>query len=155
TSPANCWAAGRYGTQVGTTVLLNQMLHWNGKKWSLSTTPNPAGSVGDDFNELDGVRCTSPANCLAVGSYGTLGSPLNLLNETLRWDGTTWSQVTTPSPGGTAGDGAFSELIGLACTSAVNCWAVGSYGTLTVPETSLNQVLHWNGSAWSQVTVPE
>ncbi len=152
-SSANCWAAGRYGTQAGSTVLLNQMLHWNGKRWALASVPNPAGSISGDINALNSVRCTSTTNCMAVGTYGTLGSSFNLLNEALRWNGTTWSQVTTPSPGGSASGGAFSELDGLGCTTVTNCWAVGSYGTS--PGTSLNQALHWNGSAWSQVTTPE
>jgi hypothetical protein len=152
TSSASCWAAGRYGTQAGGIVLLNQLLHWNGKKWSLAAVPNPAGTASGDINALNGVRCTSASNCLAVGSYGTTSITLN---EALHWDGTAWSQVTAPSPGGSTGDGTFSELDSLACSSATNCWAVGSYGTFAPPETFLNQALHWNGTAWSLVTTPE
>src|SRR5262249_15282812 len=71
----------------------------------------------------------------------------------LHWNGATWSQVSTPSPGGTTGDGTFSELVSLGCTSPTNCWAVGSYGVF--PGTSLNEALHWNGTAWSQGATPQ
>jgi hypothetical protein len=148
TSSASCWAAGQYGTQSGGILLLNQLLHWNGKRWSLTTVPQPAGTDTGAVNALNGVRCTSPGNCLAVGTYGTA---VTMFNEALHWDGTAWSQVTAPSPGG-ASDGAFSELNSLACSSAANCWAVGTYGA---PETSFDQALHWNGTAWSQIPTPE
>lgn len=154
-SSANCWAVGEYGVESPTELFLNQVLHWNGRRWALKTVPNPGGTATNDISELNSVRCTSATTCLAVGSYGTLNSPTTLLNQALQWNGTTWSQVTTPNPGGTTGDGTFNDLVGLACSASANCWAVGSYGTFTFPGTSLNQALHWNGSAWSQVTVPE
>jgi len=118
TASANCWAVGVYSSSAGAD--LNEALHWNGRKWALASVPQPAGSASGDINELDSVRCTSASNCLAVGTYGTQ-TPVTLLNEALRWDGTAWSQVTTPSPGGTTGAGTFNELVGLACSSADNC----------------------------------
>jgi len=151
TSSASCWAAGRYGTQAGGTVLLNQLLHWNGKKWSLATVPNPGGTESGDVNEVNAVRCTSAGNCLAAGSYGTTSL---MVNEALHWNGATWSQVSVPNPGGSTGTGTFNELDSLACSSATNCWAVGFYGSLTT-ELRVNQALHWNGSAWTQVATPE
>lgn len=153
-SPANCWAAGEYGSQSGGILLLNQALHWNGRKWSLVPAPEPGGTGHGDFNALGSIRCRSASSCLAVGTYGTLGSTVNLLNEALRWNGSAWSQVVIPSPGGTS-DGAFSQLVSLACTSSSNCWAAGAYGSLSPSETFLNQVLHWNGTSWSVGAVPE
>jgi hypothetical protein len=77
-----------------------------------------------------------------------------VLNEALRWNGSAWSQLDIPSPGGTS-DGDISQLFSLACTSSANCWAAGSYGSAFPADTSLNQVLHWNGDSWSQADVPE
>jgi hypothetical protein len=62
--------------------------------------------------------------------------------------------VPTPQPGGTLTND-INELFEVVCVSAANCWAVGSYGVLTFPGTFLNQALHWNSSAWTQVTTPE
>lgn len=72
----------------------------------------------------------------------------------LHWNGSKWTNVTAPNPGGTS-SGLFNDLFGVACTSASNCWAVGEYGSFGVSgETILNQALHWNGTAWSVVPTP-
>jgi hypothetical protein len=39
---------------------------WNGSQWSLLSTPNLSNG-----GALQGVACTSPSACLAVGSYRT------------------------------------------------------------------------------------
>jgi hypothetical protein len=54
--------------------------------------------------------------------------------------------VATPNPGGTTADGDVNALLGLGCSAAGNCWAVGY---LDGSQGVLGQVLHWNGSAWS------
>jgi hypothetical protein len=146
---ANCWAVGGYGSS--SSAILNQVLHWNGHRWALVPVPNPAGTASADLNALNSVCRTSASNCLAVGTSGSF-SPFAMVNEALHWNGTTWSQVSTPNPGGT-GAGAFNGLNGLGCTTATNCWAVGSYGTFT--ETSFNQAMHWNGTAWTQIVTPQ
>jgi hypothetical protein len=51
-----------------------------------------------------------------------------------------------PNPGGTTTDGDENALLGIGCTSASNCWAVGFFAT---PPSFLGEALHWNGSAWS------
>ena len=149
TISSNCWAVGTYASNGAG---LNQALHWNGTKWSVVSTPSPGGTGANDVSALDSVRCTSSSNCWAVGLSGTI-SPIVLLNEALHWNGTSWSLVTTPSPGGTATND-FSDLAGLSCASATSCWAAGAYGTEGTQVTSLNQVLHWDGGQWSQVTTP-
>jgi hypothetical protein len=53
----------------------------------------------------------------------------------LRWNGTAWKQVPSPSPAPSAG------LSGVAATSASNAWAVGNTGSTTL-------ILRWNGTAW-------
>jgi hypothetical protein len=155
TSASSCWAAGDYGTLSSSTeAFLNLALHWNGATWSQVTTPNPEGIANLDGNALDGVRCTSPSNCWAVGSYGFIGSPPTLLNEALHWNGTTWSLVSTPDPGGTGADD-LNSLSGVACIST-SCWGVGSYGSLGATGTTLqNEALQWNGTQWSLVSTPD
>lgn len=71
----------------------------------------------------------------------------------LHWNGTKWSQVKTPAPGGTT-SGEISTLVDSACISTANCWAAGDYGNLEGSSArSLNQVLHWNGHKWSVRTL--
>jgi photosystem II stability/assembly factor-like uncharacterized protein len=53
------------------------------------------------------------------------------------WDGATWSQVPSPSPGPDSG------LSGVAATSPLNAWAVGiSDGSF---------IEHWDGTTWTRV----
>ncbi len=98
------------------------------------------------------MRCTSVTDCWAVGVYAKKGADLG---QALHWTGKKWFLVATPTPGGTLKDG-LNDLIDVACTSADSCWAVGSYGNLGgLTAVILNLALHWNGKAWSQVTVPD
>jgi hypothetical protein len=148
---ANCWAAGYFGSQ---NTSANQVLHWNGTKWSLVSTPDPAGTQSNDVNMLGSVRCTSKSACLAVGESGLQGTTALTLNEALRWNGRKWRAQSTPDPGGTQTDVAVNDLAGLACSSPTSCWAAGNDGSLATA-TALNEILHWNGRKWSTVTVPD
>jgi hypothetical protein len=148
TSSANCWAVGGY--TKANKAFVNQALHWDGRTWSLVATPDPGGTALIAFSALDGVACTTSANCWAVGFY--LNGSGVLVNQALHWNGRTWSRVPTPNPGGT-GVGALFTLNDVACTTSANCWAVGSY--VNGNGASLNQALHWNGTRWSRVPTPD
>ncbi len=155
-SSSNCWAAGEYGLDdsgSGIVAIRNNVLHWNGTKWLQVTVPNPAGTGNLDINQLASIRCPANNDCWAVGQTEIETAPA-VLNEALHWDGTAWTVATVPDPGGTAQDDS-NELVNLACTSSVNCWAGGVYGTAAGAETVLNQLLHWDGAAWTQATVPQ
>src|SRR5215472_3118526 len=88
---------------------------------------------------LTGVATTSARNAWAVGGTSR-GKTL-----ILRWNGTMWRQVPSPSPAGNP------ALSGVAATSAGNAWAVGSYQSGIVFRTL---ILRWNGTAWKQVPSP-
>ena len=151
TSARACWAAGQYGNSSGNGLTLNQALRWNGSRWSLVSTPQPAGTGDGAFQGIASVRCSSASNCLAIGTAGHESDTSLLKNEALRWNGKKWSILTIASPGGAA-NGDFSILSSLACTSATDCWAAGSDGSFTPVRTSLNQIMHWNGRSWSHDT---
>ena len=150
TSASDCWAVGEDTSNSG--AVLNEALHWNGTKWSPVTIPSPGGTT-NGISGLSGVFCTSASDCWAVGDYSSNGGGF-FVNQALHWNGTKWTQAITPNPGGTAG-GAISGLISAACTSSSDCWAVGSYGTLSIAGVRQNQALHWDGAAWSLVTTPD
>jgi hypothetical protein len=151
-SSRSCWAVGYYLKQ-GTGVL-TQALHWNGTRWSVVTTPDPGGKKMSDFNSLSDVACTSAADCWATGQYdvgtGPAGVTLNLM---LHWNGERWTQASVPNPGGNQADDA-SMLQSIRCASARICWAVGTDGPDAANATLRNQILHWNGTKWSKVSVP-
>jgi hypothetical protein len=129
TSAASCWAVQGQTSR-------KSAIRWNGTSWSAAATPGDA--------ELSGVACAGAASCMAVGNRTSSGA---LLNSVLRWDGTGWSAVTVPDPGG-SGAGAQNRLAAVACTSAANCWAVGSYWDSSAVA-HRNTALRWNGHAWS------
>lgn len=142
TSATNCAAVGyRSPTQTSGSTSLTEK--WNGTKWSVVASPDPAGSSG---TSLDGVACTSAKSCLAVGSY-FISSSRTTLVAAEKWNGTKWALVSAPSPSGFTS----TYLSAITCTSSTNCWAVGSssstsrYATLTE---------RWNGSKWSIVSSP-
>ena len=84
-------AVGSHGHETSsTTVLRNEALHWNGTRWSHVSTPNPGGTAKFGFNILGGIRCTSTANCWAVGVRVKNN---NFADEILHWNGTKWAPV--------------------------------------------------------------
>ena len=156
TSASSCWAVGDYGTDDSTTrgeIIKNQALFWNGKSWSLVSTPNPAGAKKNHANALGSIRCASPAECWAAGAYGVLGKKFIVRNQMLHWTGKKWTQVLVPNLAGTT-KGAFNELFGLSCTSAKSCLAVGAAENLVLMGKAVDEVLSWNGTKWRSVHVP-
>ncbi len=133
-SGSDAWAVGYYNnTTTGATDTL--ILHWNGTAWTQVPSPSPS----TDASELFGVSAISPSNAWAVGFYvDTAANADKAL--ILHWNGATWSQVTSPSPG-TEGPTSVSA------DSGSDAWVAGdsTVGTMT---------LHWNGIAWSQVPSP-
>jgi hypothetical protein len=95
------------------------------------------------YLSLSEVSCISTNDCIAVGmaAWGSYRAP-NSGPVAERWDGTSWSIQTTPSP--TA-----SGLSGVSCTSTTACTAVGftDYNNATLAEA-------WNGTSWSIQTTP-
>jgi hypothetical protein len=138
-SGTNVWAVGGSGTGTLTE-------RWNGSAWSVVPSPNPAGSVGAS---LRAVKSLANNDAWAVGtSAHSTGIPGRTLIE--HWNGTSWSIVSSPNP-----DGTQNLLRAVDGVAANDVWAVGATGHDGYggdPVGSL--VLHWNGSAWSQVTIP-
>jgi len=131
----NCWAVG--GAAVGSTKQKPIAEHWNGRKWSLTVLPEPAGLAAD---VLFGVWCTGVTRCWAVGSAARdLGVPSRPLAE--HWTGRKWSVVATTRG---AGD---LNLLGVSCRRDTSCWAVGAGFLRGLAE-------HWNGRRWSVAATP-
>jgi hypothetical protein len=142
TGNGTCMAAGSRTDSGGTQVTLAEK--WDGSSWSMSPSVNPSGSVG---SSLDGVSCTSPTSCIAVGSSVASGGPYLALAE--HWDGSGWTLMTTANPDGTS----VNQLGDISCATDASCIAVGwdnasgSYASETLAE-------RWDGSSWTLMTVP-
>ena len=151
--PKDCWAVGTAAIIGGKLIFRDEALHWNGKKWSSVTVPNPGGVANGGVNELAGLSCISASDCWATGVYGKVAE--RALNLALHWNGKRWSTVATPDPQGTHA-GVSNVLVGVSCSSAKDCWAVGSIsGADPMKSSTKNEVLHWNGAAWAKASVPQ
>jgi hypothetical protein len=60
----------------------------------------------------------------------------------LHWNGTRWTRVPSPSPGGSSG------LTGVSAPTGPDAWASGFYIPAAGGEVTL--LLHWNGTSWTQ-----
>ena len=103
-------APGRSATRIKTLIL-----RWNGTAWKQVPSPSPGG--GGLGNILFGVAVTSASSAWAVGEISCgCGPGISLI---LRWNGTAWKRVPSPTPGGG------TNLRGVVATSARNAWAAG------------------------------
>src|SRR5262249_26292539 len=109
TSASACTAAGN--SNAG-----NLAERWNGHTWSIQPTPNPPPA---QFTFLNTMACATAPACPRAGAYITPSGAFQPLAE--RWNGTSWAIQPTPRLAG----GAMGLLIGVACTSATGCTAVG------------------------------
>jgi hypothetical protein len=107
--------------------------------WAIQLTPNPSSGTSP---RLDDVSCASATSCVAVGTYGH-GASQNSRVLAERWNGRKWSILAVRVPRGSMS----SSLLGVSCTSATACTAVGAYQTTESAELPLAE--HWNGTRWS------
>ena len=111
--------------------------------WSIVSSPNTSAT---ENNALRGVTCVSPSECWAVGYYLADNAAQTLIE---RWDGTSWSIVSSPNTSTTEAN----VVLGVTCVSASECWAVGYYYGL---DDLIDQTLieRWDGTSWTIVNSP-
>jgi hypothetical protein len=129
-SPDNAWA-------VGTSNGLTLIEHWNGTTWSIVPSPDPASGTPGDGDMLTSISGTGPDDLWAAG-WETNEATMRITMLFEHWNGTTWTAVTTPTPGGIA--------LAITAISPGNVWAVGEAGLPAAAAAA-----HWNGTKWSSV----
>ena len=142
-SPADAWAVG--DSINSTTNGSDQTLveHWNGSQWATVSTP----IFTPGFGHLDGVKAFAPNDVWAVGSYATTTGDDPELTLVLHWDGSSWTQISTPNPNSLS-----NRLLAITATSPSDIWAGGLLGRNTNFQPL---ALHWNGSSWSTHILPD
>jgi len=132
-SAGTAWAVGC--TTCATASGFNGPLieGWNGKAWAQTPTPGlgaPGGILAD-------VAAISATSAWAVGGTESgVGTSEVITTLIARWNGTKWTRVPSPTPGGRA------ALSGVAAVSATSAWAVGNVGA------GKTLIERWNGTAW-------
>ncbi len=122
---------------------------WNGIAWKVLAVPSLAGGRQ---SALQSVACTSPNQCVAVGSSTDVinsgGGATHAF--AVAWSGSAWSMI--PSLSSTTG--APSDLRSVACVSPTACMAVGSSSSGNhgrVSDTIDTLVERWDGTTWSRL----
>jgi hypothetical protein len=156
---ANSWAdlSGVDATSAGSAVAVGNTtaasggvksavaLRWNGTAWSRQTLPKPAGTD----TEFSAVKAFSASDAWAVGQTASTGSTFRK-TLAMHYDGASWSAVPTPSAGTRT-----NFLTAVDGVSTRDVWAVGY--SLNLPygnRVRQSQILHWDGTAWTQVASP-
>jgi hypothetical protein len=135
-----CTAVGYYVNDSRSDVTLAE--RWNGKKWTIQTTPNPTGS---QFS-LVSVSCPAAKACIAVGQYQKVIK--HSAHEALfaeRWNGKKWTAQLMPTKD-------YDNAGGVSCPATDACTAVGSY-SLGGP-TGYTLAEYWNGRKWTIQSTP-
>jgi hypothetical protein len=118
---------------------------WNGSAWSALTVP---ASIPD--TAMDHIQVFSPTDAWAVGTAPNAADTASVVGA-VNWNGSTWTQVATP----------FSTTVNLTVNaisgdSASDIWVVGETATRGYTGgTRTSVILHYNGSAWTQMTAPD
>jgi hypothetical protein len=148
-SSSDVLAVGGYNPRQPPTAVLTKPYaeHWSGSGWSTANVPlGPVFPSGEQAAQLNGVTEVAPGDRWAVGM---VSDPSSLASQTLacHWNGTARTRRPTPDPAGSALP---NQLSAVAARAANDVRAVGgdSYQTVSL-------VLHWNGSTWRQVKVPD
>jgi hypothetical protein len=137
-----CTAVGSYTDQAGDELALAE--RWDGISWALESVPSPAGESGVSLN---GVSCTGPSNCVAVG-VAEDSSQLATLTVVESWDGSGWKVENSPNQDSNDKDLPQNELEAVSCVSDSTCVAVG-YAYAAGASTFTPLAMSWDGSTWT------
>jgi hypothetical protein len=141
-SATACVAVGGAGP-VPSSPVMTLVERWNGTRWKIVPSPNPAGLK---VVSLTGVSCSSATSCIAVGFWFDMNNKEWVLAE--RWNGTKWKIQSTPVPNGAKGSG-FGAV---SCSAASACTATGLY--INASTVAVTLVERWNGTKWKIQSSP-
>jgi hypothetical protein len=114
--------------------------------WTATDVPPPAESQSASVS-LNGVSCSAPGSCAAVGSYAAPPGDPGSQNFIEMLSGGTWRQVAVPLPATSDSNGRLSAI---SCFGQFNCEAVGSFTDSNSDGQALIATLakgHWTAAA--------
>ena len=113
--------------------------NWDGTRRRVAPSANGRGR----YNELFGVWCGAPTNCLAVGD----SDGVTLIEH---WNGEAWRVQPSPNPTRRSSD---NQLQAVTCWAPDGCFATGSE-IMDGFDDSVTLAERWNGTRWSIVNTP-
>jgi hypothetical protein len=106
---------------------------------------------------LGNIVCLSQADCVAAGYLAVAGpgqesyppkGPEELYRPLLwHWDGRAWDYQASGTTGSVG-------LVGSACASPSDCWAVGGQFVGKLGNQPVGVILHYDGNSWSPAKLP-
>ena len=152
-APDDAWAVGDWwGTVNGVVQNFALTMHWDGTKWSLVPTPQPAPCADCRNLALYGVDALGPNDVWAAGGQtkqapdGFVGTHILVMH----WNGSAWRVVKTPAQVGASGD-----LIWRVTALAPNdVWFFGENIYSRQLLLGLAIAMHWDGSNLKFTKVP-
>lgn len=139
TGPSDLWAVGWFENTAQTFIAL-LFEHWNGSTWSFVAPPVESG-----FQFGEAVTAIASNDVWVVGDTGGQAT------ISAHWNGTSWRMVKTPF---LTSKNSLDFLTGVTATAAGNVWASGYEGNVNGNLFTLPYMLHWTGTAWHLVKVP-
>lgn len=123
-SPTDVWAVGLRGPSSQSNTA---SWHWDGHRWTRVRVPHPG-----ERSRLEAITAVSSTDIWAAG-WTNLPQTVPLM---VHWDGTSWSEVQTPSVLGT--------FTALTSTSNDDVWAVGDRN-----DDDTGVIEHYDGTQWT------
>ena len=144
------WAVGSFTTNAG--AIRSHIVRWTGSKWVVVPSPYVAGYR----TRLRGVTALSASNAWAVGSYESF-APFSAFTFVLRWNGTSWNRVSSPSPvhQSSVSGLPFDRLNDALAVSPGNLWTVGDMTYQGADDDRATLVMHRQASAWQTLSLPQ
>jgi hypothetical protein len=141
-SPDDIWVVGRTENGLSGSPLWSE--HWDGSQWTAVEVP-PDPNLPYTF--LSHVAVVSSDEVWASGAADDGGtSPVHGLLRL--WDGTAWTAVDVPHAG------TWSNYAGLAFSGRDDGWLVGASAPGVTGRPTSAILDHWDGSSWTEASVP-
>jgi hypothetical protein len=149
----NVWAIGSHTTQGWPPPIV---LHWSGEEWGIVQPPVVTQFGGDP--SVNAVSVGPDHSVWITGAVASVGTGSSRRAWMAQFDGSGWTNVQSPllnpSPvypyAPRTGDP--SDMLNL---GADNVWVFGqAAGFGDGLATSVNMAVHWDGSSWDEVFVP-
>ncbi|MDH6580663.1 hypothetical protein [Kitasatospora sp. MAP5-34] len=123
---------------LGGTTTAGIVYHWDGQNW-VDRSPGVPGYY------VQAAAAVSPTSAFSAGVfYGN-----SEVAGVGHWDGSTWTVTKLPQI-----TGENTMLTAVSAASASDAWATGQQCKPTGNDRCQPYLAHWDGTQWSQVTVP-
>ncbi len=137
-SGTNVYVGGAFTLLGDGTTSTNRIAKWNGSSWSTLTSGSSNG-----VNATVYALAVSGTDIYVGGAFTLLGDGTTSANRIVKWNGSSWSTLTSGSSNGVNG-----TVYALA-VSGTNVYVGGIFTLLGDGTTSANRIAKWNGSSWS------